>query len=176
MAEYKAITWKNQLVDRPGTYELIENPDGTVTMKPAYQEIEGTPLDAQNLQRMDDGIEAAHREIESIKASARSVSDVPLTTVDATQIATFVPPAAGNYVVYLYLRATVPLTVTAVLTYSDGGGAQTNTVYVNQSITAAESFNVLPLFINATSAAPITITVTSSVANALYVSASILGV
>lgn len=173
---YQAKAWVNRAVDRPNTYKMMSNPDGTVTMTPAFQELAGTPLDATNMQRMDDGIEAAHREIESIKASTRSVSDVLLTTVNATQIATFTPPAAGNYVVYLYLRATEPLNVTTILTYSDGGGAQTNTVYDNQPITVAGSFNVLPLFINATTVAPITITVTSSVASALYVSASISGV
>lgn len=60
---YQAQTWKNRLVDKPGTYSVTNNPDGTITLTPVFKVLGGTPLDAANMQRMDDGIAEAHAHI-----------------------------------------------------------------------------------------------------------------
>ncbi|MFM1655663.1 integrase [Brevibacillus sp. B_LB10_24] len=50
----------NRLVDRPNTYVLSENGDGTVQIVPAWNVIAGTPVDDVRLNHMEDGIEGAH--------------------------------------------------------------------------------------------------------------------
>ncbi|MCM3144383.1 integrase [Brevibacillus sp. MER 51] len=57
---YQKQTHVNRFVDRPNTYVLQENGDGTVTISPAWQQIAGTPVDEFRLNHMEDGIEGAH--------------------------------------------------------------------------------------------------------------------
>ncbi len=54
----------NRLVDRPNTYVLSENGDGTVQIVPAWNVIAGTPVDDTRLNHMEDGIEGAHLLVE----------------------------------------------------------------------------------------------------------------
>ncbi|MBM7592243.1 integrase [Brevibacillus fulvus] len=54
----------NRLVDRPNTYTLTENEDGTVLIVPAWRVIAGTPVDEVRLNHIEDGIEGAHLLIE----------------------------------------------------------------------------------------------------------------
>lgn len=58
---YTKQEWKNRQVERPNTYTRTENGDGSVTLHPAPGTvmIEGTPLSAQRMNHMEDGIEAA---------------------------------------------------------------------------------------------------------------------
>ncbi|WP_409177509.1 integrase [Brevibacillus fortis] len=57
---YQKQTHVNRFVDRPNTYVLQENGDGTVSIVPAWQQIAGTPVDEVRLNHMEDGIEEAH--------------------------------------------------------------------------------------------------------------------
>ena len=55
---YVRTVWKNREVERPRTYEKIENPDGTITLIPSEGTIieEGTPIIAANMNNIEDGI------------------------------------------------------------------------------------------------------------------------
>ncbi|MCF6461505.1 hypothetical protein [Clostridium sp. Cult3] len=59
---YERTIWKNREVERPRTFKKIENPDGTITLVPAEGNIiePGTPIIAQNMNNIEDGIEDAY--------------------------------------------------------------------------------------------------------------------
>ncbi len=48
------IVWKNRVVERPRTYRLQQNADGTVTIIPEEGEVyeAGTPVNADNLNKL----------------------------------------------------------------------------------------------------------------------------
>lgn len=56
---YTKTIWKNREVERPRTYTIQDNEDGTITLTPAEGQIiePGTPLIAANLNNIEDGIE-----------------------------------------------------------------------------------------------------------------------
>jgi hypothetical protein len=104
-------------------------------------------------------------------------SEMELTTTGATPVVTFTPSAAGNFMTGIYVRVVTAATIlTVTVTYTDAGGAQTNTLISAQS-TAVGSYSILfPLFINSVASQPITVTITAGTANQVYASASIVGV
>ena len=55
---YIKTTWKDRLVERPNTFEVQENPDGTITLIPTPGTVTqaGTPVNATNLNKIEDGI------------------------------------------------------------------------------------------------------------------------
>ena len=109
-----------------------------------------------------------------LNSSPVSASDVQLTTTSPTTIATFTPPAQGNYKVDIYYRVVTATTnVTITLTWTDGSGAQTSSI-IPLTSTAIGSYIVPPTYVNSTASA-ITVTATSGTANNLYVSATITG-
>jgi len=67
---YVRTIWKNREVERPRTFEKIENTDGTITLLPSEGTIieEGTPIIAETMNNIEDGIEAAHNAIDEHKA------------------------------------------------------------------------------------------------------------
>ena len=52
--------WKDRAVERPRTYTIQNNPDGTVTLIPAPGQIieEGTPVNASNLNGLEEDLES----------------------------------------------------------------------------------------------------------------------
>lgn len=56
---YEKTTWKNRLVERPRTYQLQQNADGTVTLIPKEGEVleTGTPVNAENMNKIEDELE-----------------------------------------------------------------------------------------------------------------------
>lgn len=52
---YTPTNWENREVERPRTYIMTENADGTVTLTPSEGQIfsAGTPLDASNLNKLE---------------------------------------------------------------------------------------------------------------------------
>ena len=58
---YTPTVWKDHRVERPRTYTMRHNDDGTITLIPAFGAVvqEGTPMDAQHLNHMEEGIRAA---------------------------------------------------------------------------------------------------------------------
>ena len=63
---YEPIGFKNKVVERPRTYFLQENPDGSFTLIPAPGEVyeEGTPLNAANLNKLEQGL-VTHEAVEA---------------------------------------------------------------------------------------------------------------
>lgn len=55
---YEPTLWTNREVEKPRTYNLINNPDGTVTLQPAEGNVisVGTPLVAENMNKIEEGI------------------------------------------------------------------------------------------------------------------------
>lgn len=67
---YEKINWKNRLVAKPMTYRFVQNEDGTSTLirTPGTVYQPGTPVNAENLGHMDEGIFNAHQSIAELKA------------------------------------------------------------------------------------------------------------
>lgn len=58
MAYVKTI-WKEQIVQNPDTYNVIDNVDGTKTITPSFGNViqEGTPISPENLQKIEEELE-----------------------------------------------------------------------------------------------------------------------
>ncbi|WP_102400219.1 hypothetical protein [Haloimpatiens massiliensis] len=56
---YQKTTWKNRLVERPGTYTFRQNADGTVTLLAAEGNVieAGTPVNAENMNKIENFLE-----------------------------------------------------------------------------------------------------------------------
>lgn len=56
---YKKTTWKDRVVERPRTFTLENNPDGSVTLRPAEGEIfePGVPIIAKNMNNIEEKVE-----------------------------------------------------------------------------------------------------------------------
>lgn len=59
--EYQKTVWTDRVVERPRTYTETTNSDGSVTHTPAVGNViqEGTPRDAEHMNKVEDGIEYA---------------------------------------------------------------------------------------------------------------------
>lgn len=57
---YVKTVWENREVEKPRTYIMTDNADGTITLTPSEGTVfaAGTPLDAANLNKMEDQIAA----------------------------------------------------------------------------------------------------------------------
>ncbi|MDO4926918.1 MAG: hypothetical protein Q3980_14825 [Turicibacter sp.] len=55
---YVKTSWKDRVVERPNTYTMTDNGNGTVTLTPVPGQIieRGTPLNAENLNKIEDAI------------------------------------------------------------------------------------------------------------------------
>lgn len=67
---YEPINWKDRIVEKPRTYHVQNNPDGTITLIPAPGTVvqEGTPVNAANLNHMEQGLITHLAETASINA------------------------------------------------------------------------------------------------------------
>ena len=57
MSCYTPTEWKDRVVEKPRTFNMQNNPDGTVTLTPAPGTVvqEGTPVNAANLNKIEQG-------------------------------------------------------------------------------------------------------------------------
>jgi len=64
---YTPTEWTNREVEKPRTYIMTDNGDGTITLTPSEGQIfaPGTPLDATNLNKMEQQIDANTDNIET---------------------------------------------------------------------------------------------------------------
>lgn len=76
---YEKKEWKNRVVEKPMTFVAMSNLDGTVTLQPKEGNVaeEGTPVDAENMNRIEQGIDYIDKNIGDI---------VNLKTTDKTSI------------------------------------------------------------------------------------------
>lgn len=56
--EYTKNTWVDQNVERPRTYEVTNNQDGSITLTDSFGLVTelGTPVNADNMNHIEDGI------------------------------------------------------------------------------------------------------------------------
>lgn len=56
---YTPTEWKDRIVEKPRTYHVQNNPDGTITLIPAPGTVvqEGTPVNAANLNKLEQGLD-----------------------------------------------------------------------------------------------------------------------
>ncbi|MFS1519674.1 hypothetical protein V1503_24930 [Bacillus sp. SCS-151] len=116
---YSKTTWKDRVVERPMTFTMDENDDGTVTLTPSEGQIiePGTPITASNMNNIEDGLaeflEETSENIEHLKSSVSSgkqllhdtLTDYGATVVDADAdgVPTFnelnnaIPEIVGDY-------------------------------------------------------------------------------
>ena len=61
---YEPTVWKDRVVERPRTFNIQNNPDGTVTLVPAPGVIveSGTPVNAVNLNKLEQGLKTHEAE------------------------------------------------------------------------------------------------------------------
>lgn len=74
---YQKTLWKNKIVERPKTFRLQQNADGTVTLKPEFGKTieEGTPVNAENMNNIEQGIENVNDDLESHKNDYAALVD-----------------------------------------------------------------------------------------------------
>ena len=55
---YTPTEWKDRVVEKPRTFNMQQNPDGTITLIPAPGTVvqEGTPVNAANLNKIEQGL------------------------------------------------------------------------------------------------------------------------
>ena len=67
---YTKTIWQDHVLTRPHTYTETVNSDGTKTLTPAGDvEQQGTPVNAENLNHMEQGIENAHTAVSDLSAA-----------------------------------------------------------------------------------------------------------
>lgn len=64
---YTKTNWSDRVVQNPSTYTMRNNPDGTITLIPAPGMVQnsGTPIKAEYLNNMENGIEDAHKKVDA---------------------------------------------------------------------------------------------------------------
>ena len=84
---YVKTLWKNRVVERPKTYNESTNQDGSVTHTPAPGEVMqyGTPLNADNMNHMEEGIAALYAVIDQVAEMLDSIAAI-FESVDNTEI------------------------------------------------------------------------------------------
>lgn len=62
---YTPTNWKNRTIEKPNTFRMQNNPDGTVTLIPVTGTVieSGTPVNAANLNNLEDGVFEAHTQL-----------------------------------------------------------------------------------------------------------------
>lgn len=55
---YVKTEWVDRVVEKPNTFGLVENSDGTITLTPAPGQVieRGTPINAENLNKIEDAL------------------------------------------------------------------------------------------------------------------------
>ncbi|SFB62538.1 hypothetical protein SAMN05216312_12213 [Cohnella sp. OV330] len=103
-----------------------------------------------------------------------SVTEIPISSSTGMTIAS-ASVSLGNYQILIYMRVTAVTNINVTVQYTDATGAQTLVVAAPQGA-AVQSYTLLPVFIAAAPNSTILVNASSSVANAVKISASIVGV
>lgn len=72
---YKRTNWQDHVTEHENRYREVDNGDGTITHEPIEGEViqQGTPINAANLNNMEEGIVQAHEEIKVLKDKTESL-------------------------------------------------------------------------------------------------------
>lgn len=79
---YIKNTWVDQQVERPKTYEMVNNSDGSVTLVDSFGLVSelGTPVNADNMNHIEDGIENHDRRLDILEGEGAR-ADVNLSNL-----------------------------------------------------------------------------------------------
>lgn len=93
---YEPTIWKDRVVEKPRTFNIVNNPDGTVTLVPALGVVveEGTPVNAANLNKLEQGLKT--HEADDANPHAVTKEQVGLGSVENYGIATKAEAEAGT--------------------------------------------------------------------------------
>ena len=144
---YEKTVWKDHVVERPKTYRMVENADGTVTLVPETGQViqQGTALNAENLNKIEDALEAHETELGdrlekaggtmtgSIRMSGNAVQELkePVSSADAATKA--------------YVDGKRKQFLAALATAWEGAGPFTQTVAV-KGILETDMPHVVPVY------------------------------
>ena len=120
---YEKTIWKNREVERPRTFMMQNNPDGTVTLIPAEGEIiePGTPIIAENMNKIEQGIKDAHDELAAHKAEIATETKLGHVMVDGD---------------------TIQITSTGVISSKSGFDASTEYIEIGLGATSTKGRNI----------------------------------
>lgn len=126
---YEKTNWQDRVVEKPRTFTVTNNPDGTITLAPAPGTVlqEGTPVNAGNLNKIEGGIfgnqakllglafdsvitlPGYHKTTEFDTPTAGDITESLRLSADnslfATRVTKFDAPAAGNITVTIQCAA-----------------------------------------------------------------------
>lgn len=109
--------------------------------------------------------------------AAANASETELTVTTAVVVATYTPTAGGNFIVGGSLRVvTAATTATVVIGWDDAAGTAHTETLLNAVSLPVGVTSLQPTWINAGTAAAITITVTAGTTNQIYASGSIIAI
>lgn len=88
---YTPTDWKDHVVQRPKTFEVKKNADGTLTLVPSPGDViqQGTPMSATNFNNAEQGILAAHSMLDLLYTLVMlklGYSDHTLDSLDAAKL------------------------------------------------------------------------------------------
>lgn len=79
---YQPTVWKDRVVEKPRTFDVTNNPDGSITLEPKPGTVlqEGTPVNAANMNKLEQGL-AAHTAEEATETELGHIrlSDIAIT-------------------------------------------------------------------------------------------------
>lgn len=112
---YSILIWKDHSINPNNTYNITENPDGTITLAPAGTVIQqGTNMSATNFNNMEYGIADADLATRILTVAIRDADD--RLTVNATDISAAVAEYKKEFAVE---EKTVTLTNTAAYPFNN---------------------------------------------------------
>jgi len=124
---YEPINWKDRIVEKPKTYHVQNNPDGTITLIPAPGTVvqEGTPVNAANLNKMEQAIvthlpeKATETKLGHVKAKTKADGTliIPINIPDGT----------------MYNAVLVTKDVTKIIATSDSYGGNIRAIAVDDN-------------------------------------------
>lgn len=120
---YNRTTWENREVEKPRTFTMANNPDGTITLTPAEGTIvnAGTPIIAENMNKIEEQLVVTDEHMNNISnphnVIASQVGAYSTAEADANFVSSF-----ERYGILMYAETN--------RSYTGGGAAGASTIYL----------------------------------------------
>lgn len=111
---YTPTVWTNREVEKPRTFTMVDNGDGTITLTPAEGTVitAGTPIDAVNMNKIENGLAYEANRVQSGVATVTGDGDPT-----ANYVLTFPTPfATAPSIVAVASISTLSVAITNVTT------------------------------------------------------------
>lgn len=145
LATYVKTLWANRDVERPLTYTESTNGDGSITHTPSEGTIiaAGTPVNAVNMNHIEDGLVAVTEEVIAHVIDYIRNPGYALTTGSANTYIVTLSPAPSAYVDGMGIVARIHATSTGAITFNVSGlGAKAAVDSKGNAFTAAKTLLV----------------------------------